>query len=86
MRKINMKNSPQEAFLETPEALGRFLRDMRRAAGLTQTEAAGLCNVGTRFLNELEHGKATAALGKAMQVMRGYGVRLQVVRRSPLVS
>lgn len=86
MRKVNMKNAPSEAFVESPEALGCFLRDVRHETGLTQSEAAGLCNVGTRFMNELEHGKSTAALGKVMQVLRGYGVRLHAIRRSHKVS
>ena len=81
MRKNNRENAPLEAAVETPELLGAFLRSVRREAGLTQNEAAGLCNVGTRFLNELENGKTTAALGKVMQVLRGYGIRLQAVRR-----
>ena len=32
--------------------------------------------------NEIEYGKSTAALGKVMQVLRGYGIRLQGTRRS----
>lgn len=81
MRKIDMKNAISEAYLGTPEEVGRFLRAVRRATGLTQIEAAGLCNVGVRFVNELEHGKSTAALGKVMQVLRGYGIRLHALRR-----
>jgi len=80
--KNSLKNSTIEALFDTPETLGRFLRDARREAGLTQAEAAGLCNVGPRFLNEIEHGKSTAALGKVMQVLRGYGVRLWGIRRT----
>jgi y4mF family transcriptional regulator len=82
MRKDNIKNASIDVFLDTPETLGIFLRAARREAGLTQAEAAGLCNVGTRFLNEIEHGKSTAALGKVMQVLRGYGIRLHGTRRS----
>jgi HTH-type transcriptional regulator/antitoxin HipB len=81
MRNDSIKNIAIEVVLDTPETLGIFLRAARREAGLTQAEAAGLCNVGTRFLNEIEHGKSTAALGKVMQVLRGYGIRLQGTRR-----
>ena len=82
MRKDNINNLSSSVILDTPESLGVLLRAARREAGLTQAEAAGLCNVGTRFLNEIEHGKSTAALGKVMQVLRGYGIRLQGIRRS----
>jgi HTH-type transcriptional regulator / antitoxin HipB len=83
MRKVNRKNVPLETILGTPEVLGYFLKGVRREAGFTQAEAAGLCNVGTRFLNELEHGKTTAALGKVMQVFTGYGIALHAIRRRP---
>lgn len=82
MRKDNINNLSTYVVLDTPEKLGAFLRAARRQAGLTQAEAAGLCNVGTRFLNEIEHGKSTAALGKVLQALRGYGIRLQGTRRS----
>jgi transcriptional regulator with XRE-family HTH domain len=81
MRKINKKNAPLEAFLVDPESLGVYLRQVRLEAGLTQSEAAGLCNVGTRFLNELENGKTTAALGKVMHVLKGYGIQFHAIRR-----
>ena len=61
--------------------LGAFLRDTRKDAGLTQNEAAGLLNVGRRFLIELEQGKPTASLGKTLQVLRGYGLDIIVARR-----
>ncbi len=86
MRKVNKKNAPSDAFLATPDDLGGFLRAVRQETGLTQSEAAGLCNVGVRFVNELENGKSTAALGKVMQVLRGYGIRVHAVRRSGLNS
>ena len=50
MRKDSINNSITNVVFDTPETLGVFLRAARREAGLTQAEAAGLCNVGTRFL------------------------------------
>ena len=82
MRKINQKNVPLETPLTDSLELGWYLRAVRREAGITQREAAGLCNVGPRFLNELEHGKNTAALGKVLQVLGGYGIRLHAFRRA----
>ena len=37
--------------------IGSMVKKKRKAYGLTQKEAAGLCNVGVRFLSELENGK-----------------------------
>ncbi|MFC1679314.1 transcriptional regulator [Elusimicrobiota bacterium] len=56
--------------------IGRIARNRRMVAGLTQIEAAALCKVGTRFLSDLENGKPTAYLGKALQVLRGLGVEV----------
>ncbi|MFZ9735302.1 MAG: helix-turn-helix domain-containing protein [Burkholderiaceae bacterium] len=40
--------------------LGEILRAIRKESGLTQRDAAALCNVSLPFLNELEQGKPTA--------------------------
>ena len=57
-------------------ALGKAIRRHRKSIGLTQQDAAGLCGVGERFLSELERGKESASLGKALQVIRRLGLRL----------
>lgn len=44
-------------------------------------EAAGLSGVGIRFLSELERGKPTAALGKALTVLERMGLELWVAPR-----
>ena len=48
---------------------------------LTQSDAAALCKVGTRFLSELENGKPTLHLGKVMQVLRAFGLQVELGRR-----
>jgi y4mF family transcriptional regulator len=60
------------------QALGKAIRQQRKAMGLTQLDAAGLCGVGERYLSELERGKESASLGKAMQVMNRLGLKLEV--------
>lgn len=62
----------------TPELLGSQVRKRRKSLGLTQRDAAGLCGVGERFLSELERGKATAELGKALQVLQRLGLRFRI--------
>ena len=48
------------------------LRSAREAKGLTQTEAAELCNVALRTYQDWEKGKNSNALG-AMDTLRVYG-------------
>lgn len=60
------------------ETLGRALRERRRRDGLTLAEAAGLTNVGIRFLSELENGKPTVRLDKVLRVVAALGLQLQL--------
>ena len=65
------------------DALGRAVRSIRRARGLTQAELAGLAGVGVRYLSELERGKTTSHLGKALTVLHRLGCRLTLEARLP---
>ena len=58
--------------------LGASIRSRRKAMGLTQRDAAGLCGVGERFLSELERGKDTVELGKVLQVLGRLGLALEL--------
>jgi y4mF family transcriptional regulator len=62
----------------TPAELGKFVRETRREAGLTQGQLAGAAGVGVRFLIELEAGKPTAQLGKTLAVLAVLGCRVQI--------
>lgn len=56
--------------------LGRLVRAQRKAQGLTQVQAADFCGVGVRFIHDLERGKASIHLGKALDVLATLGIRL----------
>jgi transcriptional regulator with XRE-family HTH domain len=57
-----------------PADIGHIIRQKRKKDKVTLTEAAALCNVNYRFLSELENGKATAHIGKVLQVLQGLGI------------
>lgn len=61
--------------LFTPRAIGALITAERIRQGLAQHELAGLANVGSRFLVELEGGKPTAALGKTIAVLAALGLQ-----------
>jgi HTH-type transcriptional regulator / antitoxin HipB len=61
--------------------IGNVIRAKRKADHLTQAEAAALCGVGTRFLGELEHGKATAQIGKVLRILNCLGLQLQIAAK-----
>ena len=62
-------------------ALGRALRQVRRAQGMTQEQLAAGSGVGRRFVGELEGGKESCHLGKAMQVFAALGIELHLADR-----
>ena len=62
----------------TPADIGTIVRTTRKAQGLRQDELAGAAGVGLRFIVDLEAGKPTVQLGKALQVLRALGCTLDV--------
>lgn len=62
--------------IETSLQFGMLVKRRRRALGLTQKQLALAADVGPRFIGELETGKATCQLGKALAVARAIGMEL----------
>jgi y4mF family transcriptional regulator len=65
----------------TTKSLGALIRDERKAQGLTQEQLAGLTGVGVRFVRELETGKESCQLGRALQVIAALGLHVSVNSR-----
>lgn len=57
--------------------LGRAVRLARRASGLSQRALAKQCGCSQRFISELERGKQTAEVGKAIHVLAHLDVALR---------
>ena len=76
------KNKPNYGKITTPAEIGQMIRAKRQQEGLTQAEVAGLCNVGNRFLSELENGKTTTELGKVLKVLNCLGLNIIIAPRS----
>ena len=62
--------------IATAKDFGDTLTRARKALGLTQRELALAIGVGERFIVELEAGKATAQLGKALAAAKAAGMHL----------
>ena len=58
--------------------IGQLIRRTRRTQGLRQDQLAGAAGVGVRFLVELERGKPTAQLDKALAVLEALGCSIQI--------
>ncbi len=64
------------------KTIGKLVRKSRKEQGLSQVEAAGYLNVGTRFLSDLENGKPTIQLEKALHVLNGLGFKIIAVPKA----
>lgn len=62
----------------TPAEIGAVVRTARKAQNLRQDELAGAAGVGLRFIVDIEAGKATAQIGKTLQVLETLGCELTI--------
>jgi len=60
----------------TAKEFGNMIKKARKQLKLSQMELAAACGVGTRFVRELEKGKPTCELEKALLVARMLGIKL----------
>lgn len=63
--------------IRSPEQLGKVIRLRRKELRLTQGELAMTCGTGLRFIVDLEKGKPTCHIGKALIVLRSLGLAIE---------
>ena len=63
------------------ESLGESIRNRRKELGMKQADLALASGTGVRFICELENGKETCQLGKALLVLESLGLDLAVKAR-----
>jgi y4mF family transcriptional regulator len=68
--------------IKTSKDLGTAIRRKRKQDGLSLMDAAALCNVGYRFLSDLENGKPTVRMEKVLQVIKMLGLHLELKERA----
>jgi len=62
--------------IRNAQEFGAAVAQAHKSLGLTQRELALALNSGERFIVDLEAGKATAQLGKALAATKAVGLRL----------
>lgn len=76
------RNGPSHASARRVASLadiGTAVRDRRRAAGLTQEDAAHLCGVSVPFMNQLERGSRPGlSITRVMQVCAHLGLTITI--------
>lgn len=72
--------------VRTSADLGAAVRLQRQHLGLKQDDVAGLGNTGTRFVGDLENGKPTIQLQKALDLLELLGLEVVVQAKSGRLS
>lgn len=57
--------------------LGSYIRRIRKERGFTQAELAELAGVGVVYISQLENGKETAEIGRALKLLQFLSVDLE---------
>ena len=60
----------------TSAQIGKLIRDTRKSIGVTQKDLALTSGTGIRFIIDLENGKETCEIGKALTILHTLGIKL----------
>ena len=63
--------------------IGKYIKQKRKEAGLTQEEFAMRSGLGLRFIREIEQGKETVRMDKVNQALAMFGMEAvpgQIIR------
>ena len=64
--------------IQDAQTLGQAIRQQRRRLKVTQKDLAMTSGSGLRFIIDLEKGKPTCQLGKALEIVRVLGLNLEI--------
>ena len=77
-RKVGLGAPVANFIAETPAQLGNLLRAARKANRIRLEDLAQLAGVSKQTVQDIEHGKPTAQLGKVLLLLRSLGVRVNL--------
>lgn len=66
----------------TTQTFGERVQNRRKELRMTQRDLALVSGTGVRFISDLENGKATCELGKALDVLASLGVEITFTPKS----
>lgn len=64
--------------IKTSKDIGHLVRNTRKDKKITQAQLAAAAGVGVRFIVDLESGKETIVLNKALKVLNVLGLETEV--------
>jgi len=60
----------------TTAQIGELIRNTRKKLGVTQRDLALTSGTGMRFIIDLEKGKETCEIGKALAILNTLGIKI----------
>jgi y4mF family transcriptional regulator len=66
------------AIITNTSAIGEAIKSARKNQNMTQEQLAAVAGVGVRFVRELEQGKESCHIGKAITVLNMLGLNLNL--------
>ncbi|MES9858113.1 MAG: helix-turn-helix domain-containing protein [Sedimenticola sp.] len=82
--KITPQPLPESPVIDSVTAFGAHIRSMRTQMQLRIDDAAALCGVSVQLLSDLENGRRSVGLDKALTVAQQLGLAVVAIPRSEL--
>ncbi len=83
-RTITQLPFPESPVVDSVESFGAFIRSLRTQQQLRIDDAAALCGVSVQLFSDLENGKRSVGLDKALTIAQQMGLSLLAVPKSEL--
>lgn len=77
MRTLTATPFPANPAVASPKDMGKLIRAVRTAAGMTLEETALTVQVAKQTLQNLENGTGTVSMALAFKVLTGLGITLR---------
>lgn len=83
-RTITLTPRPTSLIIDSLEDFGIIIRSLRTQQQLRIDDAAALCGVSVQLLSDLENGRRSVGLDKALSVARQLGLVILAIPRAEL--
>jgi y4mF family transcriptional regulator len=70
----------------TSQQIGSLIKTTRKSLGVTQKNLALTSGTGLRFIIDLEKGKETCEIGKALTILQTLGIKLTLTPPSAVAE
>ena len=72
--------------IQSAEAFGKAIKEYRKQQKITQSQLAAVINSGVRFISDLENGKPTVQLEKALKAANMLGITFEIPSAAALYA